>query len=550
LRIANEYNEHKAVGEVNLMTTDYELFKTGDQQRIWKKYCGFLDLSLTEFMEMQEQLLMDHIDLVYDSPLARKFMPEKPKGVPEFRKLVPLTTYEDYADCLGAKNEDVLAVKPYCWMCTSGRGGTPKWVPYTESAIERLSIISTAGSILACTKRKGEVYSKIGRGLRVLHNLPPAPYLSGTMAQIVDQRLDVCYIPSLDKCDSMDFETRTQTGFQIGLRTGVDFLVSLTSVLLKIGERFTDGSGKLKLNRHMLHPQIMWRLIRGLVRSKREGRALLPKDLWPIKGLLCYGTDTAIYRERLIHYWGEEPTENYGATELGLIATQSWNKKSMTFVPFCCFLEFAPEGEWLKSRENKDYQPSTVLLDEVKPEERYEVVITSFYGMPFLRYRLGDLIRIVALEDEEAGIKLPQMVFDSRVDDLIDIAGFPRLDEKTIWQAIANTGIKHEDWSARKEYEQDKAIIRLYIELKERKEARELERLVHQKLVDIDKDYRNLESMLGIQPLRVSLLPAGSFQRYYEKKKASGAELAHLKPPHMNASDAVIQELLGQAQST
>lgn len=71
-----------------------ELFQTGDQQGIWQKYCGFLDLSLAEFMEIQEQLLMDQIDLVYDSPLARKFLPKKPKDESEFRRLVPLTTLE------------------------------------------------------------------------------------------------------------------------------------------------------------------------------------------------------------------------------------------------------------------------------------------------------------------------------------------------------------------------------------------------------------------------------------------------------------------------
>jgi hypothetical protein len=50
--------------------------------------------------------------------------------------------------------------------------------------------------------------------------------------------------------------------------------------------------------------------------------------------------------------------------------------------------------------------------------------------------------------------------------------------------------------------------------------------------------------MLGIRPLRVSLLPAGSFQRYYEEKQRSGADLAHLKPSHMNPSNAVIKELI------
>jgi phenylacetate-coenzyme A ligase PaaK-like adenylate-forming protein len=222
----------------------------------------------------------------------------------------------------------------------------------------------------------------------------------------------------------------------------------------------------------------------------------------------------------------------------------------MTPTPSSCFLEFAPEEEWLKSHENKEYQPSTVLLDEVKPGKRYEVILTSFYGMPFLRYRIGDLIRVVALEDEESGIKLPQIVFDSRASDLIDIAGFSRLDEKTIWRAIANTGIRFEDWSARKEYEQNEPNMHLYIELKQEMNVRELERLIHQELVSINHDYKDLESMLGIQPLRVTILPAGSFQKYYEKRKASGADLAHLKPPHMNASDTVIQDLLSYAQST
>lgn len=523
-----------------------ELFETGDQGRIWQKYCGFLDLSLQEFMEIQERLLMEQIDLVYDSPLAKKFMSKKPKDISEFRQLVPLTTYDDYAPYLSEKNEDVLAVKPYCWGHNSGRGGTFKWVPYTPGAVETFCTVTTATVILACTTRKGEV--NIRSGTRSLQNLPPPPYISGVLAPVLTERLGSRAIPPFDKYTNVDFETRTQAGFQIALRTGVDVLSSLTSVLVRMGERFTESSGQMELNRHILHPKTMLRLVRAWLRAKREGRTLLPKDLWPLKGLICYGTDTGIYREQLIHYWGKEPLSIYSATEAGMVATHAWNKKNMAFIPSSCFLEFAPEDEWLKSRDNTDYQPKTVLIDKVEAGKRYEIIITNFHGMPFLRYRLGDLIRIVALEDEEAGIKIPQMVFDSRADGLIDIAGFPRLDEKTIWQAIYNTGVKYEDWSARKEYEQNEPTIRLYIELKQEMNVKELERLIHQELVSINHDYKDLESMLGIQPLRVTILPAGSFQKYYEKRKASGADLAHLKPPHMNASDTIIQDLLAQTQ--
>lgn len=529
------------------MITKDELFQTGDQERIWQKYCGFLDLSLAEFMEIQEQLLMEQLELVCDSPLAKRFMPRKPKDVSEFRRLVPLTTYDDYAPYLNEKNEDVLAVKPYCWVCTSGRGGMFKWVPWTETSAEVFARCGITALILACASRKGEV--NIGSGATALANLPPPPYASGVLSQVMVRQMGINVIPPIGEQKNQDFAARTQLGFEIGLRKGVDVLSSLTSVLVKMGERFVESSGQMKVTRRMLHPQIMRRLIAGWIRCKVQGRTLLPKDLWPLKGLLAYGMDTDIYKEQLIYYWGKEPLEIYSATEVGTVATQAWNKKSMTFVPFCSFYEFIPEEEWLKSRQDKDYHPSTVLVDELEPGKCYEMVGTNFYGMPLLRYRVGDLIRVVAADDREAGIRLPQMVFASRADGLIDIAGFTRLDEKTVWQAIANTGIKYEDWSVRKEYEGDKPILHFYIELKEKIQAKEIESLIHQKLVDINLDYKDLERVLGMRPLRVTTLSAGSLQLYYQEKRKAGADLAHLKPPHMNASDAVIEDLLRFSKS-
>jgi hypothetical protein len=519
-----------------------ELFRTGDYKRIWAKYCGFFDLSLPEFMEIQENLLMEQIEMISSSALARKFMPTKPKSVAEFRKTVPLTRFGDYADSLNEKKEDDLGVKPQMWVHTSGRGGSFKWVPYTERAIDRFGPPALGMMILACTDRKYEVNLKTG--VRILQNVPPPPYLTGVLADAVPRLVDAKMIPPLDEYAHADFETRIRAGFQIALRDGVDLLGSLTTVLIKMGERFTESSGQLKLSRQMMHPRILWRLAMALLRSKREHRGMLPKDMWPLKGLICFGTDTSIYRKELRHYWGLEPFEVYAATEAGLIATQAWNRKNMTFAPTCCFVEFVPEEEWLKTRDDASYEPSTVLLDEVEPVKLYEIIITSFSGMPFLRYRLGDLIRIVALEDEEAGIRLPQMSFESRADDLIDIGGFTRLDEKTVWQAIANTGLKYEDWTVRKEYEQDHPIIHLYIELKQEANKKDLENRLHRELISVSRNYKDMDEMLGLSPMVVTLLSGGSFQRYYNQKKESGADLAHLKPPHVNAPDSAIHTLL------
>ena len=208
--------------------------------------------------------------------------------------------------------------------------------------------------------------------------------------------------------------------------------------------------------------------------------------------------------------------------------------------------EFIPETEWLKSKSDVFYKPRAVLLSEVRPGERYELVITSFYGMPFIRYRLGHFIRITDWKDEEAQVYLPQMVFETRADDLIDIAGFTRVSEKTVTQAFANAGIDYEDWSIRKEISQGKPALHLYIELNhDGYSPADLASVLHGELMKTDPGYRDLAVMMEVQPLEVTVLRPGTFWDYYQARRENGVELAQRKPPRMNASDEIIRELIG-----
>jgi len=185
-----------------------------------------------------------------------------------------------------------------------------------------------------------------------------------------------------------------------------------------------------------------------------------------------------------------------------------------------------------------------VLLDELKEGGLYEVVITHLYGMPLLRYRMNDLIRVVSLRDAEAGINLPQITFQRRLGETINLGGLADLDEKTTWQAIANTGIKYSEWSACKEYHNGRSFLHLYLELKESKEAAEIATMVDEQLKMIDTDYKDVESYLGFQPIKVTLLSRGTFDRYTEEKTREGADFGHIKPAHINAPESVIQHLL------
>lgn len=513
------------------------------KSKIWERYCGFLDLTVKEFMEIQEHLLLEQIKLVVNSPLSQKMVKgAHPRNIEEFRKSIPLTTYADYAPYIGNCQEDWLAVKPLYWARTSGRGGQPKWVPYTKEAIDLTGRFALASLILACATQRNDV--RVSSGSRVMHNMPPRPYYTGLGAEAMVRQTKVRMIPPLEAFENESFERRIQAGFEMALHTGVDVLGSLATVLIRMGEQFTESSRGLKLSKSMLYPIVMLRLIKAMLKSRIEKRPLLPRDLWPLKGLICYGMDTNIYREQLKYYWGKVPLELYGSTETGPIAIQAWNKKGMTFFPFSCFLEFIPGEECLKNHDNSNYQPPTVLFNELEAGKYYELVITNFYGMPFLRYRIGDLLKIINLTDAETGIQSPQMIFQCRVDGIIDIGGFARLDERAIWQAIANTGIKYVDWVARKEQEGSKPILHIYIELKDSVNA-DIKTLIHEQLRAIASDYRDLQDMVGIQPLKITLLPQGSFKKFYEERRKDGADLAHLKPPHINASDDEMRRLTG-----
>lgn len=530
------------------MTNTSELLMQARKEEIWMKYCGFLDLELEDFMDIQERLLMEQLSFLRESEceITRKFIGgNAPKDVAEFRKVIPVTTYEDYSEFLDEKRDDVLPREPVLWAHTSGRSGSVKWVPYTKPAYDKLGERVLTGVILAAARRKGDVRLQVNDTL--VYNTPPRPYISGVCLRALADQFDFRFVPPLEETEDMDFQERIETGFKTGLRTGIDILGSLAVVLVKMGERFTQGAQTTRVSPQMLHPRVFARLVRGWLRSKLERRSMLPKDLWHIKAIPSGGMDTSLYRDRIAYYWGVVPYEQYGSTEEGSLATQTWTKKDMTFFPDAAFLEFIPEEEWAKWRRDPTYSPETVLMDEVEPGKRYEVVVTNFYGKPLVRYRMHDVIRFTSLQDEEAGIRLPQMSFVGRSSDFIDLAGFAGLiDEKMVWQSIIDSGVEFEEWAIRKETRGDDVILHLYIELSvESQETAETVRdKVNSQMKDRNRFYADYESIIVSRPLEVTLLGKGSYQSYMAAKSAQGADLAHLKPPHMNASDTDIGLLL------
>jgi len=271
---------------------------------------------------------------------------------------------------------------------------------------------------------------------------------------------------------------------------------------------------------------------------------MLPKDIWKLKGIMTGGTDSEIYREKIEYYWGKKPLEGYASTEGGHMAVQAWNYKGMIFFPDCAFLEFIPLAEHQKNKTDPNHQPKTFLYDELDIGI-YELVFSNYQGGVFVRYRIGDFFEVISLDDKEIGCNLPQVKFYSRAKDVIDLGNIVRLTERDIWKAITATSIQYQDWIARKEVVSKEPILHIYIELKPNSSfsREDFKEKFDQELCLLVPDYSGIKEILGKDPLKVSYLPQEAFSKYMKAKLQAGADLAHLKPPHMQPSDEILMQL-------
>jgi len=537
-----------------------ELLRQGRHEELWQMCCGFIDLSLEQFMTIQKRLLLEQIELLKNCELGRKVMRgAMPETVDEFREQVPLTTYADYRPELPGYREDGLPVKPLLWQHTAGRSSeygfklTPyKWTPLSHRFCEELGILMFGIGIFASCKERGDV-SGLKDCPKVVYTVAPRPYTSGVLTYIMKEEIAPDFLPPLEEAENMTFEARIELGFKQALSRGLDFFFGLPIILVAVGEKLSRQSNKAGIRPLLSQPKALFRLAKGLVKSKLARRPMLPRDLWSVSGIMCGGTDGVVLKEKINRLWGRYPLDTYTCTEGGVIATQTWDYDGMAFIPNLNFLEFIPEAEYYKWQSDNSYQPKTVLLDEVKAGENYEVVITNFHGGVMVRYRMGDVIRITSLRNGKLGIGLPQMTFEGRLDDVIDVGGLVRLTEKAIWQAVENTNIPYEDWTVRKEVVGERPVLHLYLELKDNYIASErgVATAVLEQLRKFDEStfYGNLARTIDSNPIEVTLLPEGAFANYIAQRRAEGADLAHLKPRHINPSDRELSLLKARVEA-
>ncbi len=524
-----------------------EKLERQEYDAIWSQYCGFLDLSMEEYMAIQRRLMEEQMELWCSSMLGQSILKgKKPATIDEFRRMVPLTSYEDYADILLRKNASMLPDNPVIWIQTTWEGGRHpiKLAPYSRSMLDTFRDNVIACLILSTSRQKGSF--SVDKTDKVLYGLAPLPYATGLFPLALNEAIDIRFLPAVKDAVNMSFSARNKLGFKMAMQQDVEFFFGLGSVAYAVSQSLAEMGGKGSVNKAELlkfRPDMLARILRAKHRCKKEGRPLRPKDLFHLKGFMVAGTDNRCYKDDLEELWGVRPMELFAGTEPSIIGTETWTRNGMYFFPDTCFYEFLPLKDTIRLMEQPDLQPRTYLMDEVRPGEVYEIVLTVLKGGAFARYRVGDTYRCVGLTSREDGTSIPRFEYVDRVPDIIDIAGFTRISENGIQNVLALSGLPVVGWVAVKEYTaNDRPYFHLYVEIEK---AEFLNRAVNaQVLRDLlttyfkytDQDYRDLKKILGMDPLEVTVLRNGTFAEYCAE---------HSRPPrHMNPDHCQLEELL------
>jgi hypothetical protein len=235
-----------------------------------------------------------------------------------------------------------------------------------------------------------------------------------------------------------------------------------------------------------------------------------------------------------------------------VIAVQAWNYKGMSFVPQLNFLEFMPEDEQLKWQMDRTYMPRRCCSTKLNRGELRD------YHHQFPRRRHDALLRGGHGPDtvparRRTGVKTPQMVFERRVDDVW--SSWWSNPRKSRYGRPSSSPGRYVDWVAYKT--PGEPVMNPPHRTERRFRQRDRAGRSHSEvfLESRQSTYGNTARMKtggnGLDfGVKVTFLPQVTFARFTAQRQAEGADLAHIKPPHVNPSEKVIAMLTAETEET
>ncbi|XP_021279494.1 probable indole-3-acetic acid-amido synthetase GH3.6 [Herrania umbratica] len=515
-----------------------------------------------------------------------------------FRRSVPLSCYDDYADYInqladGASSDDhLLSVDPLvCFFYSSGTSSMkPKLIPYFESALSKAaSYIAHQGSA-AVLRRFFPPRPEVNRRLAFIYadnitttkggfkvmaassfplqnsssNANRSLFTSLTSPKEVILGSNVehqMYCHLLCGLRNSDFVDAIHAPYAPGLIKALGLLESKWEQLC---EDIRKGFPCLEIEDVLMRDSVV-EVLGGpqpdlsnrirLICEEKDWGGILHK-LWPnVRYIRCITTGSMKqYYSKLKYYAGVIPLlgGDYFSSEccvaINLDIKQPPDMTKFVMLPTAAYFEFLP----FDSTENKVVGEETVDISGVEVGKMYEVVVTTYRG--FYRYRLGDIVRVVDFYNSspllEFVMRAPKTSYEivSEGDLMAAMESF-----QPLLRSIMGMEVEIVEFTSFLDFDLSPKRLKIFVEVKDCDMFSQDK--LQESILLLRKCCFALEDSLGsiykvqrdkgeMHPLSLSILKCGSFDRLLQGAIKNGAA-SQYKPPKIIRNCDIVNVMEG-----
>ncbi len=472
--------------------------------------------------EIQHETLLNLLYRADDTVWGRKYNYDEIHTVGEFKKTVPLQTYDDikpWVDRLRDGETDLLWPGEVKWFAKSSgtTSDKSKFIPVTKNALEDCHLRGPKDVLAIYTKNFPETNVLRGKTLTLggshkINNFSNNSYygdLSAILIENVPFWTELIRVPTTEIALIAEFEEKMEQIIETTVDQNVTSLAGVPSWYLVLLKRILERTGKNNI-----------------------------LEVWPNLEVFTHGgVNFEPYREqykKLIPSENMHYMETYNASE-GFFGIQDDPSRNdmLLMLDYGVYYEFIPMEEF--DNEN----PLVISLKDVELNKNYALVISTNSGL--WRYIIGDTVQFTSEKPYRIKItgRTKHFINTFGEEVIIDNA------DNAIKKACEKSGAIISEYTAGPVFMTDKqkGAHQWIIEFERNpKDIKEFTRLLDESLKELNSDYEAKRyKNLTLEMPHITVAPEGLFYQWMKSKGKVGGQN---KIPRLSNNRKYIDELL------
>jgi len=520
----------------------------------------------------QRRLLFEKLRQHAESDLGRDHGFANIRSLEDFRRQVPLTTYDYYAPYIERVKRGELGAmfrpgtKLWMFALTSGTSGEPKFIPVTDEFFREYRrgwhhwglatymdhFDLTWKWTLQLTSNWQEFFTEGGI---------PCGQISGLAAETAPPISRTVFLLPKWLVKIGDSNARRYMALRLSIhspRVGM-IITANPSTLVELARLADHRKESLIRDLHdgglagdvQIPAEVRRRLARRLKkrhpRRARELEAIVercgklhPREFWPgmrVMGVWTGGTVGA-YLPRVAEYYGDVVFRDHGLSA-------SEGRMTIPFRDGTCagmldyetsFFEFIPEEEHQSAR------PAVLEAHQLERDRNYYIVLTTSSG--FFRYDIHDLVRCVGFEGSA-----PLLEFLNKGSGFSNITG-EKLSEFQAVAAVKNSfaemDLPFEQFTMAPVFGDPPGYVVLLEKPLPDSHRTELAGKINEHLTRLNSEYRSKLASGRLRPVALRRVPEGTWERMRQRKVSRrGISLEQYKHPYLASKLSFVEEIGG-----